>query len=350
MNSLGHFLHFLDEFRRTMGRGLEAGGIRPQPTPSHAVYGTGTAVLQHYGGADTDAPVVLLVPAPIKKSYIWDMTPTTSVVRRVLEAGFNVYLLDWQEPGPEHQNFGLDAYADSLIEQCMAYIDSTQGTSQTFLIGHSLGGILSAIYSALHPSRVRGLVLLEAPIAFEEDSGPVKAVATASLPAFSLTDQVGNVPGISMNGLGVLAAPGEFIGERSRDFLRSLSTPDAFFRHMLVERWTLDETALPKRLFEEVTEDLCRNNLFCRGELIVNGKFALPRNVAAPLLSVACPHSRIIPPSTMTKFHQITSSTERRILFYEGDVGVTLQHVGVLVGNDAHQQLWPEITQWLNTQ
>jgi polyhydroxyalkanoate synthase len=36
------------------------------------------------------------------------------------------------------------------------------------------------------------------------------------------------------------------------------------------------------------------------------------------------------------------------VLWYEGDVGVALQHVGMLVGSNAHQALWPEILQWLH--
>jgi polyhydroxyalkanoate synthase len=33
----------------------------------------------------------------------------------------------------------------------------------------------------------------------------------------------------------------------------------------------------------------------------------------------------------------------RVVLEYPGDVGVALQHVGVLVGATAHRELWPRI-------
>jgi polyhydroxyalkanoate synthase len=50
----------------------------------------------------------------------------------------------------------------------------------------------------------------------------------------------------------------------------------------------------------------------------------------------------------MIPFHDATSSPRKRVLHYEGDVGVNLQHVGVLVGRSAHERIWPEIFDWLD--
>jgi polyhydroxyalkanoate synthase len=35
------------------------------------------------------------------------------------------------------------------------------------------------------------------------------------------------------------------------------------------------------------------------------------------------------------------------VLHYEGDVGVSLQHVAPLVGRRAHALLWPGILDWI---
>ncbi|MBW8896540.1 MAG: hypothetical protein JF619_00125, partial [Massilia sp.] len=42
------------------------------------------------------------------------------------------------------------------------------------------------------------------------------------------------------------------------------------------------------------------------------------------------------------------SGPRKRVLHYEGDVGVNLQHVGVLVGRSAHERIWPQIFDWLD--
>jgi polyhydroxyalkanoate synthase len=39
--------------------------------------------------------------------------------------------------------------------------------------------------------------------------------------------------------------------------------------------------------------------------------------------------------------------TDARIIKYPGETGVGLQHLGVLVGRQAHARVWPEIIAWL---
>jgi polyhydroxyalkanoate synthase len=50
----------------------------------------------------------------------------------------------------------------------------------------------------------------------------------------------------------------------------------------------------------------------------------------------------------MLPFHEAVPSNGSRVLWYEGDMGVALQHVGMLVGESAHRHLWPEIVRWLH--
>src|SRR5713101_3652087 len=38
----------------------------------------------------------------------------------------------------------------------------------------------------------------------------------------------------------------------------------------------------------------------------------------------------------------------KQVLRYDGDRGVALQHVGVLVGQTAHHRVWPKILRWID--
>jgi polyhydroxyalkanoate synthase len=38
-----------------------------------------------------------------------------------------------------------------------------------------------------------------------------------------------------------------------------------------------------------------------------------------------------------------------RIIEYPGEVGVSLQHLGILIGREAQEQVWPEIASWVNS-
>ena len=68
----------------------------------------------------------------------------------------------------------------------------------------------------------------------------------------------------------------------------------------------------------------------------------------APLLSVVNPRSRVIPSASVVPFHDAVPSPRKRLLWYRGDRGVALQHVGGLVGEGAHRRLWPDILDWLH--
>jgi polyhydroxyalkanoate synthase len=70
--------------------------------------------------------------------------------------------------------------------------------------------------------------------------------------------------------------------------------------------------------------------------------------MTAPLLSVVNPQSPLVPPCAVLPFHTAAQSVDHKVLWYSGDIGVGLQHVGVLVGRKARRDVWPEILRWIH--
>src|SRR5260370_1088538 len=101
--------------------------------------------------------------------------------------------------------------------------------------------------------------------------------------------------------------------------------------------------ALPG-LFAEIVEFLYREDRFMTGTLRVGTRSATPHRLAMPIVSVVDPRSSIVPPSSVLPFLARVSSGDKKLLWYEGDKGVALQHIGALVGQMAHRRLWPEIS------
>lgn len=348
-----------DSARRKRGRWLDAFGLGAIETPARTVRCLRGAELRVYvapgctSRGPSAAPVLLIIPAPIKQAYIWDLAPEASVIRRCLDAGLRVYLMRWTEPGGDaaERDYGLEDYADRLIAESVDAIAADCGGAEAvFLAGHSLGGTLAAIFAALHPVAVRGLVLLEAPLCFGGPAGGAFAPLIASAPPAGAIAAAlgGRVPGSFLNAVSAAAAPDAVQWERWRDAAASLVDPAALRLHLRVERWTLDEFALPGRLFAEVVEWLYREDRFWRGALRVGGRVAAPARLVAPVLSVFDPRSRVVPPDSIVPFIEaLPARTDSLLLRYEGDAGVALQHVGVLVGGNAHRLLWPLILAWI---
>jgi polyhydroxyalkanoate synthase len=283
----------VDEMRRWYGRGLDLWLARTE-TPSRVVLER-SGVKFHDYGHEKNCPSLLIIPAPVKKPYIWDLMPSVSVVLACLRAHFRVYVLEWTETPPNGPNRGLAVSADELILECAKTIDGP-----TILAGHSLGATFATIFAALHPERVHALVLLEAPLSFSGDAGAIAELIRVGRTTEDLR-KVSAYPGTVLNALSVAASPDSFLWWRWRDWLLSGNDPATLRTHLLVERWTLDEYAMPSALFADVV-DLYRDDKFMRGTLRINGNTAMPENVTMPVLAVVDPESDVVPPSSVVPF------------------------------------------------
>ncbi|MCC2973878.1 alpha/beta fold hydrolase [Massilia sp. IC2-476] len=338
----------MDRTRQERGRLLDRAGYGPQETPFTLLHSEPGLNLRRYGDEQPDGPAVLLVPAPIKRSYIWDLAPEISVVRRWMEQGYRVYLAEWtQIADDDDPDFGLDDYGDRLLTACRQAIAADSGRDSVAIAGHSLGGILAAIHACLHPEQIDAVILLESPLHFEHGSCCFRPLVNATPHARQVADNFRQVPGVFLNLMSAMAEPHAFQWERMLDRWLSLSNPQLLATHMRVERWTHDEFPLPGRLFTELVEELYRKDAFMRGELAIGARRIGPQDLRSPLLGVVDPRSKLIPEAALVPFCEAAASTRKCLLHYGGDIGVNLQHVGVLVGANAHAQIWPAIFRWL---
>lgn len=339
-----------DRIRQGQGAWLEALGHGPVTTPAREIArAPGMRVLAYgpapHGGSDAARTPVLIVPAPIKRHYIWDLEPEASVVARLLAAGLAVHLIEWLDEA--EATGGLNDYAGRLIEMAVEAV-ARECPGPPVLLGHSLGGTLATIFAASHASLVAGLVLLEAPLCFGPGTGIFAAMLARDPTAPErLGAGPGPVPGSVLDAASIAAAPGTFVGEPFRDMLATRKHGASRATHMRVRRWAFDEFQMPARLFVDVVGGLYRDDLFARGLLVVNGQPVRPADLACPVLAVVDPASDLLPLAAVRPVLEAAPRCRARLVQHGGEVGVLFQHVGGLVGRRAHGQLWPEIISWI---
>jgi polyhydroxyalkanoate synthase subunit PhaC len=328
------FFSIDDSARRTVGRLLENSGYGPYETAWDRIERSAFRLRRYEQFAEAKSPT-LIVPAPIKRPYIFDLLPQISVVRRLRSAGFAVYLYEW--PEEQDGNWGLEASISSLW--LAAEMIATEHGKPPILVGHSLGGTLAAITAALEAQLVSKLVLIGAPLKFAEQTGALGPIVLAS-PALPLD----RIPGSLLNMASIAADPQEFVFGCYGDACACMADREALAIHLAVIRWSLDEFAPSGPLIRDVLQLLYREDQFARNALNLLGRPArceLLDNVA----SIVDHRSRVVPSPSALGCLRAPS-----IFAYEPEVGVALQHVGPLVGRRAHAKMWPNVIDWMRAQ
>jgi polyhydroxyalkanoate synthase subunit PhaC len=335
LNSLFPTFAISDTFRRSIGSLLDGAASARREAPWYAVLEQTGLRLRCYG-QPTGADPVLIVPGPFKGPYIFDLLPDVSIVRRLGEAGRSVYLSEWLEQ--EDANGGLDTSVALLLTAIEKI--ATEHGRPPILLGHSLGGTLAAIATALDPHRVHKLVLIEAPLRFGDQTGALRPIAACPT-NWRLN---GRVPGTLLDLASVAVAPDEFTFGRWSDAWASFSDVEAFAIHARVIRWTLDEFAPPAPLLQDVVDLLYRQDMFAQNRLQVLGQSARPDSLAQiPVAAIVDHGSRLVPPSSALQ--PLINPT---VFAYVPEAGVGLQHVGPLVGRRAHREIWPSVIGWMH--
>jgi polyhydroxyalkanoate synthase len=165
----------------------------------------------------------------------------------------------------------------------------------------------------------------------------IVAVAPSSLAEMEI------VPGSLLSQLSALASPETFVWSRSLDAILSMADPRAWDLHARVERWALDEVPLSGRLVHQILHWLYQEDRLCKGTLEIEGRIARPSCLRAPVLAVVNTADEIAPLASVRSFLDAVRGPDVSVLDYPGEIGVGLQHLGILIGRQAFARVWPRI-------
>ena len=271
---------------------------------------------------------ILIVPAWIMKFYILDLSPQNSVVKYLLDQGFDVYVISWKNPESEDAQFGMQDYVDLGVRAAMAHVQAA-GAERLHGVGYCLGGTLLAIVaSALACEGDRKLAtvsLLASQVDFSEPG---------ELGLFINESQVSFLEDL-MNAQGFLRAEqmaGAFQILRSNDLIWS-----RVIRHYLLgERtamndlmaWNADSTRLPARMHSEYLRRLFLDNELSRGQYEVDGKPVALSDIRQPIFCLATESDHVSPWDSVYKLLLLTDTDVDFVLTNGGHNGGVLSEPG----------------------
>jgi polyhydroxyalkanoate synthase subunit PhaC len=311
-------------------------------TPSQVTWSEGNARLLRYASAKGQGArtPILLVCSLINRPYVLDLLPERSVVKRLVDDGHDVWLLDWGTPTADDAERSLGSYALGTLPRAAAAIAKATGASQLHVLGYCMGGTFALAAIAAGALPAASLVAMATPVDLHDD-GLLSVWSRA--PGFDPADLArayGNVPPHVLQPAFKMLDP---VGLATKlVHLEDKVTDDEFIRFFLaMETWLEDSVAFPGRAFVDWI-GLYRSNALVRRSLTLDG-------VAIDLARVRCPIFNIvaegdyITPSPSSLALQPLVSGEHELMRLDGG------HIGLSTGRAAHTRLWPAVSKWLHS-
>jgi len=313
-------------------------------TPSDVVYTENKLRLLHYRPlADARAGTpVLVVYALINKPYILDLQDDRSVVRSLLSRGLDVYLIDWGVPSDADRHLTLGDYVDGYIDRCVDVVRERSGHDKVSVLGYCMGGTLSVLYAALHPDKVRNLLVMAAPIRGDTGEGLLHTWSRrGNFDVDRVVDALGNVPAEFFNlGYNILEPVLNNVGKVAR-LMDIVDHEDAVRNYLRMERWVGDGIPVAGETLRQFVKDVYQEDRLVGGTMHVGGRRVDLGRIRMPVLSIIGERDHLVPPSSSRPLNDLVGSKDRSM--YVFDAG----HIGLSVSARAHKELWPKVAGWL---
>lgn len=329
----------VEQFMRTLKTASEI-DVDVWQTPFDEVNKEGIFRLLHYHPKveETLPTPVLIVYAYINRPYILDLQPDRSVVRKFLESGLNVYMIDWGYPKKADKYIDIEDYL-GYIDKAVSIVAKQTGRDKITLHGYCLGGTLSIIYSALKPEKVKNLVLQATPVDF--DVAKTINLWAKSLDADKVADAMGNAPGEFLNNAFLLADPIGLTFGKYANLIREAKDENFLRNFLRMEKWIFDSPDIPGATFRRYIKDWYQKNLLIKSEFRLAGKRVELRNINMPTLAITADYDHIAPPESTKPVLDAISSTDKTMM--TSPTG----HIGVSVGSKPAYSLWPKVIDWI---
>jgi len=125
-------------------------GMNLGATPGKVVFRNRLIEVIHYTTTTKkvyETPIVIVTPW-INKHYILDLTPKKSMIKYLLEQGFEVFLSSWKNPTSDMADVTFDDYLMLGIGELIETARNITGARQVHAAGYCMGGVALSAYMA----------------------------------------------------------------------------------------------------------------------------------------------------------------------------------------------------------
>jgi polyhydroxyalkanoate synthase subunit PhaC len=298
---------------------------------------------------EKNTPPVLVIYAFINRHYILDLLSEVSVVRNLLNQGLDIFATDWGTPSAYDKSLTIGHFVNRYIDKSIDLIRKITKSDKVSLFGYCWGGDLALMYAALHPEKVKNLITVATPGDFDLDDS-LLSVWTKAMKEDYILDAFGNLPGIALNAAFILRNPVEY-GHKYFHFFEQPRDLESIAEFFATETWLYDSPPVIGEIYREFAEYCYKQNLLIKSKMRIEGADTKNndvvvnlKNINMPFLNVVAEKDDLVASSSSKALdNALTDSHDKKLIEFKSG------HVGLMIGEHAHKELWPKVGEWINT-
>lgn len=321
-------------------------------TPKEAVLSRDKVTLYRYAPTRkrTLRVPVLVVYGLIGRYTMADLQEDRSLIRNLLDRGLDVYAVDWGDPNRCDRWLTLDDYIDGYLDDCVDFIRAQHRADAINVLGICEGGVFTLCHAALHPDKVKNLIVTITPVDFHADVHDENIergflnVWARSLDAEDIdriVDAFGYVPGKFMGMVFSMLTPVRSLTKYNVDMLQVFDSQDKLMNFLRMEKWLADRPHHPGEAAKQWLIELYQQNRLVEGRFTLGGRAVDLSRLTMPVLNVFALEDHIVPPSCSRALAARVGTKDYSEIALPGG------HVGVFVSGKSQGILGKGIFDWL---
>ncbi len=326
-------------------------GVAIATTPKREAWRQGKVSLHRYRPlAPPRLGPLLILHGLFGRQTITDLEPERSLVRRLLEAGVDLWVLDWGNPSRADRCLDFTDYAVHWLGDAIEAICDETGGDRVALFGICQGGVFALCQAALFPERVSGLALAVTPVDFHADiRDPDPGHGVLNLWMRALDPEVferflaerGGIPGALAGAIFQSVLPARLQRRYGPELFDLADDPAALETFLKMETWLSDRPDHPAGAARQWVLELYQRNALVAGQFALEGRRVDLGAITCPILNIVAAEDHIVPPPCARALAGLTASRDYRLL------EVPTGHIGVFVSEKAKALVAPAVIDWL---
>ncbi len=310
-------------------------------TPRELVFEEDKLKLYHYKKQtkSTSKVPTLIVYALVNTPAMMDINQEKSFIKKLLEDGMDLYLIEWGFPSPDDKYLTLDDYINGYIDDCVNFILEKTKSDKLNILGICQGGTLSVMYTALHTEKVRNLITVVTPVDFSSDGGLLFKWGK-HLNADNMVDAYGVIPGEFMNTGFLTLKPLSLLVNKYMDLIDDLDDAHNMSHFMTMEKWIFNSPGQAGEAFRQFINDLYHDNKLIKGKMQIGDSLVDLKKIDQPILNVFAERDNQVPNDASKPLEKYVSSKDVTTKSFPTG------HIGMFVSGRSQKEVAPTISKW----